>query len=207
MSALSTETTQPELSGLGVTPASGIWPASGIFLASGINVIIPQQISGVVGVSGEIHIMSGNVAVVSGAISVVSGEIHVMSGTIGVSGLFSNLSGAPLQSSATLIAPQFKRIMYPGLSGLYNTAASSVGFQSGGFALSSSVSNVVTVRNWSGNNPIFVGFSGFLPTSGGYGFVLYGGDGLTMDVGPNMNLVWVVAQTSGSLISHFAMQY
>lgn len=194
MSFLSPEATQPELSGLTVVVASGAW------LASGINVIIPQQVSGVVGVSG-------NVAVISGAISVVSGSITINSGFVSVSGLFSNISGAPLQSTATLIAPQYKRIIYPGLSGLYNTAASSVGFQSGGFALSSSVCNTVTVRNWSGNNPIFIGYSGYLPTSGGYGFVLYGGDGLTVDFGPNMNMVYVVAQTSGSLISHFSTQY
>lgn len=187
LSVESTEETAASLSGLAL--ASGIWPASGIYHASGIP------------------IGPSTVTVGSGAISLISGEVHVMSGTIGVSGLFSLISGAPLQSSATLIAPQWKRIMYPGLSGLYNTAASSVGFQSGGFALSSSVCNTVTIRNWSGNNPMFVGFSGFLPTSGGYGFVLYGGDGLTLDVGPNMNLVYIVAQTSGQLISHFSTQY
>lgn len=63
----------------------------------------------------------------------------------------------------------------------------------------------VTVRNLSGNNTVYLGGSGARPYSG-FGFPLYGGDGLTQQI-TDASLVYVFATTSGQFLQWIGSQY
>lgn len=230
MSSLSPEPTQPELSGLtviltGTTVSGGTTISGGVTISGlvgvsggGLTVSGGMTVSGGVTISGLV-VVSG-FAAVSGLFAGSSGGMKFMSGVQAFSGALPTIPVAWDYSGAQWVAQNVhysggshidvnaaKTTATMGLSGLYSTAASSVPNLSGGVALSSAVAASIIVRNWSGNTPIFLGFSGGFPASGGgAGFVLYGGDGITVEA-QNMNLIYVVAQTSGTLISHFAQMY
>lgn len=177
--------------------------ASGVWLASGI---IPN-------ISGQAVTISGNTVgdINMGAPPMVSGFGYSGQAIPIVNSMWDFSGGAwvPLSSTTSgnnsylevAQAPATK--MRIGLSG--TAAQSGLPNSSGGTALSSGDCYVVTVRNMSGNNDMYVGDSGMRPFSG-FGFVLCGGDGVTMSI-TNTNLVYVYATTSGQFVKWIGSQF
>lgn len=175
--------------------------ASGAWLASGIVTNISGQ---PVNISGALVQPSlGNPTMTSGfgfsgAIGVIlanydfSGQAWVPLNTIS--------SGAGAGLEVGLQAATKIRI---GTSG--TAIQSGVPSLSGGVALQSGDLYVITLRNLSGNNEMYVGGSGAYPFSG-VGFPLGGGDAVTLSV-TNANLVSVFAVTSGQRIGWIGSQY
>lgn len=184
------------MSGLGVTVNSGvavtisgnvISQASGAWMASGI---IPN-------ISGQAVSVSGNV------VNPVSGKTLVFDPSGAVwKDLWTSASG---QNNVSIGNPvPFNYVLAP-LSGIGFGATSGIPSLSGGVVLSSGNVAVAVVRNLSGNADMWVGGSGSRPFSG-FGFVLHGGDGLTMSI-RNFNQLYLFANTSGQLISYIGSQY
>jgi len=184
-------------SGQTTVTASGVWLASGI-----IPNLSGQAVSISVNTIGDINMgnptmasgfgFSGTALPVVGAMWDFSGGTWVPMNTV-ASGSNSSLEVA--QAPATKI-----RI---GLSG--TAVQSGLPNSSGGTALQSGDLYVITVRNVSGNNDIYVGGSGSYPYSG-FGFVLCGGDALTMSI-TNANLVYLYATVSGQFVKWLGSQY
>lgn len=182
-------------SGQTVTAASGVWLASGI---------IPNISGQAVSISGD------SVVPVLGAPTMTSGFGY--SGAIGVMDSMYDFSGqkwVPLSSvtsgmnSALEIAPMPASKIRIGLSG--TAVQSGLPASSGGTALQSGDLYVITVRNLSGNNTMYVGGSGAFPFSG-FGFPIGGGDALTLSI-TNANLVYVFPATSGQFIQWVGSQF
>lgn len=175
--------------------------ASGVIIASGI---VPN-------ISGQAVSISGNAVLpVLGAQPMTSG--FGFSGAIGTTPTMYDFSGqkwVPLSSvtsgmnSALEVAQAPASQIRIGLSG--TAVQSGLPNSSGGTALQSGDLYVITVRNVSGNADMYVGGSGAKPFSG-FGFVLCGGDALTMSI-TNANLVYVYATTSGQFVKWIGSQF
>lgn len=183
-------------------------------------------------ISGEIHVISGGITVLSGGatigtVTIGSQPISVttsISGNAIASGIVPNISGQAVSVSGNTVitsisgnavsisgnilnisgvTPNAATQIRIGLSG--TAVQSGIPNTSGGTALQSGDLYVITVRNVSGNNDMYVGGSGARPFSG-FGFVLCGGDAVTMSI-TNANLVYVFATTSGQFIKWIGSQF
>lgn len=191
------------LSGVSVTLASNVVTVSG-------NAVVASISGNVISISGDVLNMSGSSVVPSlGAPTMASG--FGFSGGIGVVPAMWDFSGAnwvPLSSvtsgnnSALTVAQETATKIRIGLSG--TAVQSGIPNTSGGTALQSGDLYVITVRNVSGNNDMYIGGSGALPYSG-FGFVLCGGDAITMSI-TNANLVYVYATVSGQFVKWLGSQ-
>ena len=115
---------------------------------------------------------------------------------------FSGQNWVPLSSvtsgsdSSLTVASQTATKIRIGLSG--TAVQSGLPSNSGGTSLQSGDLYVLTLRNLSGNNTVYVGGSGAFPFSG-FGFPLGGGDGVTLSI-TNANLVYIFPATSGQFV-------
>lgn len=145
------------------------------------------NISGNVGVSGNVAVLSGQLAVLSGQLAILSGSITVNSGTI-------------FLPSTTQSGHNY--ILEVGSASIVVTASGAgIGsFASGGMTLASSGPLIsVTLRNQSGNGPVMIG--GATGTSGtasvATGVEMFANESLTMKVS-NTNLLSVWNETAGT---------
>lgn len=188
-----------------------------IVLNSGQTIVAA---SGVIVASGIVPNISGQVVTISGSSigDINMGNPPMVSG-FGFSGTslpvvnsmwdFSGGAWVPLSSvtsgnnSSLAVAQQTASQIRIGLSG--TAVQSGLPNSSGGTALQSGDLYVITVRNVSGNNDMYIGGSGAKPFSG-FGFVLCGGDALTMSI-TNANLIYIYATTSGQFVKWIGSQY
>lgn len=75
---------------------------------------------------------------------------------------------------------------------------------SGGVALASGDVASLTIKNLQGNGDMFVGGTGSEAPNSGIGFLLSGGEGVSLTA-TNFNKVQVFATTSGQVISYFGV--
>lgn len=190
------------VSGGGVVLNSGTWLASGI---------MPNISGQAVSVSGDsITPVRGNPTMASGF--GFSGAISVVVGMYDASGqnwvpLSATISGGNnnLQVSTTPATKIF--IGFSGTvvqSGMTSNSGGDPLVGKSGSPIATTVFQV-TVRNLSGNNTVYLGGSGARPYSG-FGFPLYGGDGLTQQI-TDASLVYVFAATSGQFLQWIGSQY
>ena len=148
-----------------------------------MSIPVPSSYSAPISISGQVTRISGQTVVV-GAVSISGQQVSVTSGSV-----------ITVISPSSVLVPDANDNIILGSSGGTTLVAPSP-------YTTDSVSLVI--RNNSGNAPMYVGSSRTPPYSG-RGFLLGGGDGLTLNVNTISN-VKVFAVNSGNRLSYIWSQ-
>jgi hypothetical protein len=154
-----------------------------------VSGLVATSISGnMVSVSGQPVSVSGNLVSVSGLVATsISGNqvlTSVSGNMVSVSGQPANVSGNNVFEVGTIFRTDVPTVITS---------------LSGGTELSSGVTFAVTIRNASGNAPMYLGGTGTYAPFSGKGMVLFGGESKQIKI-DNFNKLRVFANTSGQKV-------
>ena len=163
-----------------------------------------QGISGVnhkliVGLSGDPVSISGQPVSVSGNAVRISGSMVSISGQpVSVSGNMVSISGQPVTVSGNAINTS-GNVNYNYGTVIRTTSGTIATSLSGGTELGSGITNKFTIRNLSGNAPVYIGGTGSEAPFSGKGMILFGNESQEFEV-DNFNRMRVFAVTSGQRV-------
>ena len=174
-----------------------------LYLVSGQNQVQMSgqlvAVSGLVAtsISGNIVNTSGQVSIISGQPVLISGQLVAVSGLIAtsVSGNMVSVSGQPANVSGNVVNTS-GNVNYDFGTIIRTTSGTIVTSLSGGTELGSGVVINLTVRNISGNAPMYIGGTGSEAPFSGKGMILFGNESQTFDI-DNFNKIRLFANTSG----------
>lgn len=159
--------------------------------------------------------ISGNAVTISGNVVLISGQLVAVSGLVAtsISGNMVSVSGQPVRISGSMVSISGQPVNVSG--NVVNTSGNSafeygtairtnvptvIASLSGGTELSSGVVFSVTIRNASGNAPMWIGgATGTDVPNSGKGMILFGNESQTYKL-DNFNKVRAFARTSGQLL-------
>lgn len=152
-------------------------------------------------VSGQNNVqISGQLVAVSGLVATsVSGNMVSVSGQpVSVSGNMVSVSGQPVTVSGNVVNTS-GNVNFDFGTVIRTTSGTIVTSLSGGTELGSGIVINVTVRNLSGNGPMYIGGTGTEAPFSGKGMILFGNESQTYDI-DNFNKIRLFANTSGQRV-------